>query len=517
MSQLLQQSFSSELFNLESEDEREIKLLRVICKVAIILGIMGVLSVIFTSISTGKFFQPSNFTVLLFTGAAIVSYQLSKRQNYRLGSLLIVGLTTFCAITIIYQTGTALSLMIIVMLPILLAVVLMETRAVLITTFLCLIGLVILFVIQDILKIYTAPPPPDPQSGQLITEFFCTLVIIPTLVAIIVIPFKSQTRKLQEQNTRLAKALERIEAQQQANQQVGQQVLSLSAQLKSTAGQQASSSREQMALVTQVGATINELSTTSAYIAESAQKVSISTDEMAAESQHIEQTTALSVDKSQQGKDAVNRSIAVTQEVSELYQQLRQTLSDLNTRSSSMRRILDLLSSISSQTHLLAMNAAIEAAGAGEMGARFKVVAQEVKNLANRSNEANQEVLAIVQQIEQATLDAVKSVEDGYQKAQAMGEVVQEAGAVIEEMRLVSEQAQNQATIISKTAHQVRQFIETIKAATGHQHTSSQQVLEAITGLTIVAQHNTEGSNLISSTAVYLEDNSRKLNFGLLN
>src|SRR3569623_982112 len=123
-------------------------------------------------------------------------------------------------------------------------------------------------------------------------------------------------------------------------------------------------------------------------------------------------------------------------------------MKELSSRHVKMLRILDLLNSIAAETHLLSLNAAIEAVGAGEHGERFSVVAQEVKNLANRSSAASREVLAIVQEIEQVTTEVVEVAESGYTKAQEMAQEAEQTGVVIDGMRQISEEAQQQAASI---------------------------------------------------------------------
>jgi methyl-accepting chemotaxis protein len=143
-------------------------------------------------------------------------------------------------------------------------------------------------------------------------------------------------------------------------------------------------------------------------------------------------------------------------------------------------------------------------------------VAQEVKQLAFRSQQASQQVVSIVQEIEEVTLKSVASVETGYQKAQEMEQVAGEAGLVIEEMRQVSTQAQEQANAISRVAHEVKNLTEIIKRTTLQQHTASEQVLSAISGVSIVAKQNAEGSINLSSSVQYLEEMSSDLTVNLV-
>jgi methyl-accepting chemotaxis protein len=326
-----------------------------------------------------------------------------------------------------------------------------------------------------------------------------------------VYPTRQQALALKQQNQKLVEALRELETRHITNQEVSQQVVRLSAELRVTANQQASGSQEQAASLTQVNSSITELSSTAVQIAELAQQVSGFTEAMARGSHQIEETTQLSATQSQQGINAIQRTLRVSQEVAELYHQLQATLYDLNTKSSSMRQILILLNSVTAETHLLALNAAIEAASAGQYGERFKVVAHEVKQLANRSQQASQQVVDIIREMEKATLYSVTSVETGYQKAQEMEQVAGEAGFVIKEMRQVSVQAQEQANTISLLANEVQKLGELIRLTTTQQRSASQQVLGAVSEVSIVARQNAEGSVNISSTVEYLEEMSGSL------
>jgi methyl-accepting chemotaxis protein len=343
----------------------------------------------------------------------------------------------------------------------------------------------------------------------------CALLVL-ALLALFIIPTRSLTRMLRMQNGQLRAALEGIEARQRTGQQFSHQVLSLAEDLTSTAGQQATGSQQQVSIVSQVTAAVNELSVTAANIDELSEEVNRSAIQVATDSQQIEQTTNLSVSQSEKGLQAANHTLSVSRQMADLYQQLLATMNELATKNARMRHILNLLKSITDETHLLALNAAIEARGAGVFGERFSIVAQEVKRLASRSAEANREVFDIVREVEDAAQAAESSAQSGYAKAKELEEAVGQAEQVIGEMRQVAEHSQAQANSISHAANTVRKLTGQIKSGTAQQRRASEQVTEALTGLTVVAQQSAAGSKLVSATAMNLEQMSQNLNQALV-
>jgi methyl-accepting chemotaxis protein len=356
----------------------------------------------------------------------------------------------------------------------------------------------------------------DQVLGQKL--FWIILGAVVTLIVGLLVAFLTtfaisrQDKNLRQTLNTLKSANVQIEKRQQTGEEVSTQVLYLAGELKTTANQQASVSQGQVSAVTEVNSSVNELSVTAGSIAELAGEVSEFAQRMAIESQKIEDTTQLSVAQAEKGLDAVNHTVTISSEVAQLYQELVDTLNDLNAKNVNMRRILDLLNNIASETHLLALNAAIEAAGAGEFGERFKVVAQQVKSLAVRSANSGKEVLDIVREIEQAIDEAATSAQGGYEKALEMKDVAVQAGDVIEDMQQVSEASRQQARSIGEKVREVTNLTELIKVSTSQQRTASRQVLEALEGLTVIAQQNAAGSNLVSSTAIKLEEVTSSLN-----
>lgn len=499
----------------ESEDSLKSSLLRLFCLITLGIGLAALIGLGANVLIAHEFLPASWLTITTATGIAFLNYGLAKADRYRLASSLLISIL-FIAVSVSYaQRGPGTPQLISFLLPIIVTVVLLDTRAVLIVMSLCISFNLLLHLFGDVTKWYV-PSAPFDKSTLIIQDLFLTVAVIPGLVALIILPFRAQTRLLRTQNQRLVETLQALQARQQQSQTASQKVLELSGALRSNATQQASSSQEQVSTIAQINASMSQLSASAGQITDLAHNISSAMATMAASSQQIETTTQLSAQQSYQGSQAIALTILVSQQVAELYQKLTTTLENLNTKSADSRRILDLMASIAGETHLLALNASIEAAGTGEHGARFKMVAQEVKKLAQQAGQAGQEVVQVIEQIKAATYQAVKTVQEGYAKAKNLDQVVSEAGQVIEQMQQIAVEAKSQATQVNQFANQVTTLVEQIKLATLQQNSASHQVLKAVPGLSAVAVQNAQGSAYISSAAQNLEEMSHQLTTMLL-
>ena len=503
---------------LAAEQARKSKLLVTFCLIFLVLETLSLLTDIVAFIFNNKTDLYDVSLIIFFLLASISSYQLAERDHYLAASRVLIIACIIHLTLLYYIYGSDAPLLIYFLLPIILASVLLDTRSVMVVSIVCIMVPLSLFAAQDWWAIYR-PLSNQVSSKEIViyVEFFTALCLFPTLVGLVLIPARMQAQLLHSQNRELLEALREVKARQQAGQAVSQQVRTLAAELKDSASQQAGGSYRQVSAVTQVDVSVSELSTTASNIADMAVQANTALDTVAADSQRIEETTSLSLKQSTEGLNAVQNTQVVSREVAQLYQEFLDMLDSLKQKNANMRHILQLLGSIASETHLLSLNAAIEAAGAGEAGDRFGVVAQEVKNLATRSSLASREVVEIIEQIEEASQAASLVAAGGYRKAQEMEQVVAQAGIVIGQMSQVCEQAQLQASSINQSTRQVKEITSVIRVATNQQRSASQQVLTALSGLRTVADENATGSQMVSSTAVNLEEMSRNLNLALTN
>ncbi|WP_095057120.1 MULTISPECIES: methyl-accepting chemotaxis protein [unclassified Pseudomonas] len=128
------------------------------------------------------------------------------------------------------------------------------------------------------------------------------------------------------------------------------------------------------------------------------------------------------------GQQVVDRSIAAMNQLSSMLSASSSNIESLNSKTVNIGQILEVITSISQQTNLLALNAAIEAARAGEAGRGFAVVADEVRNLAHRTQESAQQVQAMIEELQVGARESVSTMSDSQRHSQDSVEIANLAG-----------------------------------------------------------------------------------------
>jgi methyl-accepting chemotaxis protein len=173
-------------------------------------------------------------------------------------------------------------------------------------------------------------------------------------------------------------------------------------------------SDQQATRTTSVAAAINELGAAAQEIARNA----------AVASQNSADASALSTE----GQQVLSQSITAMRELSLKISESCGTIETLNTKTVSIGQILEVITGISQQTNLLALNAAIEAARAGEAGRGFAVVADEVRNLAHRTQESAQQVQVMIDELQAGARSAVGTMVDSQKQSDKTVQVANLAG-----------------------------------------------------------------------------------------
>jgi methyl-accepting chemotaxis protein len=138
----------------------------------------------------------------------------------------------------------------------------------------------------------------------------------------------------------------------------------------------------------------------------------------------------------------------------------------LGERSKEIGQIVDTISGIAGQTNLLALNAAIEAARAGEQGRGFAVVAEEVRKLAEQSQDAAKQIAVLISEIQSDTDRAVVAMEDGTREVMLGAEVVNDSGKAFQEI----------ADMVTNVSSQIREISVSIEQMA----VGSQQIVESV-------------------------------------
>ncbi|WP_438362406.1 methyl-accepting chemotaxis protein [Pseudomonas gingeri] len=131
----------------------------------------------------------------------------------------------------------------------------------------------------------------------------------------------------------------------------------------------------------------------------------------------------------------MQQTVSVMRELATQMQEAAEGIEALDQQSQVIGNIIKTISSIAEQTNLLALNAAIEAARAGEQGRGFAVVADEVRQLASRTSQATAEIAVVVQQNQRLANDAVLMIGTGKSQAESGLELASQAGMVIVEIQ----------------------------------------------------------------------------------
>jgi twitching motility protein PilJ len=177
-----------------------------------------------------------------------------------------------------------------------------------------------------------------------------------------------------------------------------------------------------------------------------------------------------SVQAAQKGAQAVQNAIKGMNEIRDQIQETAKRIKRLGESSQEISEIVQLISDITEQTNVLALNAAIQAASAGEAGRGFTVVAEEVQRLAERSAEATKHISAIVKSIQRDTQDAVEAMErstqgvvEGTKTAdeadRALREIGQVSNRLAELIRSISDITQKQAGAATKVAGNMKEIL----------------------------------------------------------
>jgi twitching motility protein PilJ len=187
-----------------------------------------------------------------------------------------------------------------------------------------------------------------------------------------------------------------------------------------------------------------------------------------------------SVSVAEQGAKAVENAIKGMNEIREQIQETSKRIKRLGESSQEIGEITELISDITEQTNVLALNAAIQAASAGEAGRGFSVVAEEVQRLAERSGEATKQIGALVRTIQTDTHDAVAAMERSTQGVVEGAKLSDAAGAALSDIQRVS--------------NQLAELIQGISAATEQQASSANSVAQNIEHILTVTEQTQQGT-----------------------
>ena len=252
----------------------------------------------------------------------------------------------------------------------------------------------------------------------------------------------------------------------------------------------AQGAQEQASAMTQASAIAQQINAAIAQVSGSAQAVSRDSSEAA--------------EAARAGMEVVGETLSGMQTIKVKVSDSAAKVREMGQRSNEIGAIVEMIDDIASQTNLLALNAAIEAARAGEHGRGFAVVADEVRKLAERSSGATKEIGGLVRAIQGSAQDAVRAMDDGTREVEAGAQRAQAAGQALNAIVAAAEAVNQQASVamqattaMNSASHQLTESMDSVSAvveentaATEQMAAGSIEVAQALENVAAVGQEN---------------------------
>jgi len=288
-----------------------------------------------------------------------------------------------------------------------------------------------------------------------------------------------------------------------------QQLAASSEELTANAEQSAQASTQVADSVAQVATGAEKQLKLADHTDEAAQQITAAIQQVSANTDTVSRSAEQTAQAANNGETSIQEAVSQMATIEDKTKATGDVITELEEKSKQIGQIVDVISNISGQTNLLALNAAIEAARAGEAGRGFAVVAEEVRKLAEQSQEAAKQITELIHDVQAKTDDAVTFMNDGKAEVETGTQVVSAAGksfhailamvrkmtqeihaisASIQEISSGAQNVVNAVDDIEKESKHTSERTQTISAATEEQSASVEEIASASEHLAKMAE-----------------------------
>ncbi len=264
------------------------------------------------------------------------------------------------------------------------------------------------------------------------------------------------------------------------------------------------SARQVAAAATQIAATSEEMAAgltaqerQASQVSAAVEEMSASITEVAQQSQQASKSAGDSQIEAGKGGEIVSSTVQEIHRIAQDVKASSEKIAELGAKGEKIGTIIDVINDIADQTNLLALNAAIEAARAGEQGRGFAVVADEVRRLAERTSQATEEVASSIREIQSDTRTAIERIEVGAKRVAQGVELANTAGTAL--------------TNIVKTSQSVTTMVQSIAAAAEQQSSASGVIAKSVEEINAVTRESAAGAGQAAQASMELSKQAESL------
>ena len=268
-------------------------------------------------------------------------------------------------------------------------------------------------------------------------------------------------------------------------------------QVLSSSEQVATASNQLLTTSVRIASDAESMLTQVGTVAEASEEMSHTSNDIAHNCSAAARASSHTTESATTGAAIVNQTIKGMGIIAERVSYTAKTVEALGNRSEQIGAIVGTIEDIADQTNLLALNAAIEAARAGEQGRGFAVVADEVRALAERTTKATREISEMIKAIQKETTEAVRAMEDGVHEVEKGATTSQESGRALEE--------------IISSINEVSQQINQIAGAAEEQTATTSKVTSNLQNVSEIVQQSARGAEETAGAASLLAHQAQQL------